>query len=119
MEKERKELEKLIGEETRIIRRIGNYSTSQALQEDCIICHNALCGTILIDGICLSCYEKQLENDLGNKNGFDTEFEKGKYIAQKLIEHLKNSLAEACEIPIILNEEEYIVKAYLKKGEQK
>ena len=44
-------------EETRTIKRVGNYSTSQADQEDCKHCHNADYGTVIIDGLCLACYE--------------------------------------------------------------
>ena len=44
-----------MSEETRIIKRVGNYSTSQATTEDCIQCSNAKFGTIIIDGLCLDC----------------------------------------------------------------
>lgn len=42
-------------EEKRIIKRVGNYSMSQAEPTDCIICKNAMYGTVIIDGLCLSC----------------------------------------------------------------
>ena len=45
-----------MSEETRIIKRVGNYSTNQAEPGDCIICQNANFGTVIIDKICLDCY---------------------------------------------------------------
>jgi hypothetical protein len=45
-------------EETRIIERVGGYSTINGKNPgDCIICHNAKMGTILVDGICLDCLD--------------------------------------------------------------
>ena len=43
-------------EETRNIKRVGNYSTSQADTDDCEYCHNAKFATVIIDGLCLDCY---------------------------------------------------------------
>lgn len=43
-------------EESRIIKRVGYYSTSQVDPGDCKRCHNATWGTILIDNICLDCF---------------------------------------------------------------
>ena len=68
-------------EETRIIKRVGNYSTSQANPEDCNICHNAKWATILINNVCLDCYLKnyvslgtEMPNHLwGNCCGFFTD----------------------------------------------
>lgn len=45
-------------EETRIIRRVGGYSTQQAYPEDCKRCHDAALATVIIDGLCLNCFEE-------------------------------------------------------------
>jgi len=42
-------------QETRVIKRVGNYSTSQAYITDCTVCKNAKFGTVIIDGVCLDC----------------------------------------------------------------
>jgi len=47
-------------EETRIIKRVGNYLTIQANTEDCIKCKNAKFATILINDLCLGCYEEKV-----------------------------------------------------------
>ena len=55
-------------EESKIIKRVGNYSTSQASPGDCVKCHKAKFGTMIIDGVCLDCYEgKILERDIITK----------------------------------------------------
>ena len=46
-------------EETRIIKRVGNYSYTEAYPEDCKVCHNAKYATVLIDGVCLDCLIKK------------------------------------------------------------
>ncbi len=53
-------------EETRIIKRVGNYSTTQAKPTDCILCQNALWGTVIIDNVCLECMEKDLIRQVAN-----------------------------------------------------
>ena len=45
-------------EETRIIKRVGYYTTQQAKPEDCKQCHKAIWGTIIVDDICLDCLIK-------------------------------------------------------------
>ena len=45
--------------ETRVIKRVGNYSTSQADMVDCINCNNASMATVIIDGLCLDCYVRE------------------------------------------------------------
>jgi len=47
-------------EETRTIKRVGNYSTMQGNPEDCTRCGNAQYGTIIIDGLCLDCFEEKI-----------------------------------------------------------
>lgn len=48
-------------EETRILKIVGAYSISigEVKPEDCIKCHNAKWGTILIDDVCLDCFKGQ------------------------------------------------------------
>jgi len=43
-------------EETRVIEIVGNYPKGQA-DTDCIMCHNAKFGTVLVDGVCLDCMD--------------------------------------------------------------
>lgn len=47
-------------EETRIITRVGNYSTAQASPEDCKRCHNAKYGTVIINDLCLNCRDQKV-----------------------------------------------------------
>lgn len=42
-------------EETRVIQRVGSYSTGQAERNDCKKCRDAVWGTVIIDGLCLDC----------------------------------------------------------------
>jgi len=48
-------------EEKRNIRMVGHYSFRQVEPEACEICHNAKYGTVLIDGVCLECHDKEIE----------------------------------------------------------
>jgi len=54
-------------EETKIIRVVGNYSKFQASAEDCIICHNARMGTVIIDDVCLDCRDNIIKGEAMNK----------------------------------------------------
>ncbi len=47
-------------EESKTIKRVGNYSTQQANPEDCVMCHNARFGTIVVGEVCLDCYEQKI-----------------------------------------------------------
>lgn len=47
-------------EEKKIIRRVGNYTTGYARQEECKRCKNAKFATVLIDDLCLDCYTESL-----------------------------------------------------------
>lgn len=45
-------------EETRIIERVGGYSTTSGKDSrDCMECHNAKMGTVLVSGVCLDCLD--------------------------------------------------------------
>lgn len=56
------------GEDSRIVKRVGAYTTNQAEQNDCERCHDATWGTVLIDGLCLDCYVgKMKDKDLIRK----------------------------------------------------
>ena len=55
---------KVVEEEKRNIQMVGHYSFKQVEPTDCEICHNAKYGTVLIDGACLDCYEKELKQNL-------------------------------------------------------
>lgn len=63
-------------EETRIIKRVGNYSTFQAKPNDCIICNNAKYATVIIDDICLDCTLKDLQHH-ENSSIYITESQEG------------------------------------------
>ncbi len=47
------------------IRIVGNYGFKQGDPEDCIICHNADWGDVIIEGICGKCLHHHRDSTLG------------------------------------------------------